>query len=142
MHAPRKVKFLREEHERASIFSSFRLSGPDPEASSVIGRPQFLGEHIYSLSLSQRNVALMKSDSNIGPYDYRLTIFRTVFQRSAPFCFINLSADKINISASEQEPHVIFQRSYLKASVETPGLSDRGNNKVTQAIKTINDVGN
>jgi len=45
---------------------------------------------------------------------------------------------------SDHAPHIISQRSHLKACGDSSrqGLSDRGNNKVTQAIKTIKDVGN
>ncbi len=51
----KKDEFLRERSEQGFIFSSFRLSGPDPDAGSVIGGPLFLVEHIYSLRLSQRD---------------------------------------------------------------------------------------
>ncbi len=75
----KKDEFLRERSEQGFIFSSFRLSGPDPEAGSVIGGPLFLVEHIYSLRLSQRDASLMKSVSNAGLYDYRRTTFRSPF---------------------------------------------------------------
>ncbi len=57
IHAPQKKdNFLREWSEQGFIFSSFRLSGPDPEACSVIGGPLFLVEHIYSLRLTEKCV--------------------------------------------------------------------------------------
>ncbi len=126
----KKDEFLRERSEQGFIFSSFRLSGPDPEAGSVIGGPLFLVEHIYSLRLSQRDASLMKSDSNAGLYDYPNHIPISVFASQT-----NLGTDKINSSE-----WTCTMNNLCPVSVETQqtSLSDRETIR-SQAIKTIKE---